>query len=106
MNGERKVKFAAINKATLAEHTIVAAVANKRIRVINYTLIADALVDATWKSNTTALTGPLGFPANGGCSPQGDQKSPQFETAAGEALVLSLTAAVQVSGHLAYVEVS
>lgn len=97
-------KFASIDVATSGDNTIVAAVASKKIRVLAYTLVCAAATTVIWKSATAgAITGDMSFAANGGIaapfSPIG-----HFETTAGEALVLNLSAANAVSGHLVYVE--
>lgn len=100
--------FAKIDTATSGDNTIVAAIPNREIRVINYTTIASGDVAIRWKSGaSTALSGAMALAANGGAAPSGTGQSPSghiglFETAPGEALVLNLSAAVQVSGHLAY----
>lgn len=98
-------KFASIDVATLGDNTIVAVVPGKKIRVLEYSLVCAAATTVTWKSATAgAISGDMSFAANGGIatpfSPLG-----QFETTAGEALVLNLSAANAVSGHLVYVEV-
>lgn len=98
-------KFASIDVATLGDNTIVAAVPSKKIRVLAYALVCGAATTVIWKSATAgAISGDMQFAANGGIaapfSPIG-----HFETTAGEALVLNLSAANAVSGHLVYVEV-
>lgn len=100
--------FAKIDTATSGDNTIVAAVPDRQIRVINYTAIASGDVAVRWKSGSvTALSGAMALTSNGGAAPSGTGQSPAghigvFETARGEALVLNLSAAIQVSGHLAY----
>lgn len=98
-------KFAAISASTSGDNTVVAAVTSKKIRVLNYTLMANGTVNAKWKTGTlTDLTGLLYLVANTGATPAFSPVG-QFETAAGEALTLNLSAAIAVGGHLAYVEV-
>jgi hypothetical protein len=68
-------------------------------------LVANAAVNAKWQSATAGdKSGLLYLAANGGVvapeSPRG-----YFETAAGEALQLNLSAAVAVGGHISYCEV-
>jgi hypothetical protein len=100
------VKFAKIDAASSGNNTLVAAVTGKKIRVLNYVLIAGGTVTATFQSGAggTALTGAMPFVANGGVAPGLDETG-HFETAAGSLLNLSLNGAVQVSGHLKYQEV-
>ncbi len=106
MDDRRVIKFFKIDKNTAAQHEMVQAIANTRIRLLGYAIIADALVDVTWRSAATDKSGPLGAGANGGVSYPGTQDSPALETAAGEALNLNLAGAVQVSGHGTYVEIT
>mgnify|MGYP000951990285 CR=1 FL=1 len=104
--GASRVKFAAINAATAADHTLVAASTGNIIVVLNYVLVAGGTVNATFKDSTpTALSGAIPLVANGGASFPGGPDSPAFKTASGKGLVLTLDAAVQVSGHLAYLVV-
>lgn len=102
MPAVRKPYFAAINVATAADHTIVAAKSGHSIRVKNYTIIAAGAVNVTWKSNTTALSGAMPLIANSGAAPSAGGDGHILDTADGEALKLTLDAAVQVSGHICY----
>ena len=97
------VKFAKINTSSSGA-TLVAAVTGKRIRVLNYAIVADAAVEVNFESDTTDISGPMSLPANGGVSANG-WPAGVFETAAGAALKITLSGAVEVNGHLAYVEV-
>lgn len=100
--------FASIDTATSGDNTVVAAVPGRKIRLINYTVIAAGAVSIRWKSGaSTNLSGAMSLPQNGGAAPSGSGQSPGgfiglLETANGEALVLNLGGAVQVSGHLTY----
>jgi hypothetical protein len=94
--------FASVSTAGSGDTEIVAAVPNKKIRVVNYALVANAAVSAKWKSGSTDKTGAMPFAANGGISCPGSSDSVWFETATGEALNLNLSGAVQVSGHVSY----
>ena len=97
-------KFAKIDVASVGDNTIVSGVTGKKIRVLQYALICAGAVTLTFKSGTTPITGDMAFAANGGIS---TPYSPVglIETAAGEDLVLNLSASTSVSGHLVYVEV-
>lgn len=83
----------------------VAAVANKKILVWGLLLTAPAGHTLTFKSGSTALTGPLATtglllePPSRGNSAGG---YPRFETAAGEAFNIVADSAVQVSGIVYY----
>ena len=103
------MKFAAISASSSGDNTVVAAVTGKKIRVLNYTAIAAGSVSITWKSGaSTSLSGAMPLAANGGAAPSAGAQTPigqipLFETAQGEALVLGLSGAVLVAGHLTYV---
>jgi type 1 fimbria pilin len=100
--------FASIDTTTSGDNTIVTAVPGRKIRLINYTAIATGAVAIRWKSGaSTNLSGAMSLAANGGAAPSGSGQSPAgfiglLETNSGDALVLNLGAAVQVSGHLTY----
>ncbi len=101
-------KFAIINAASSGDNTVVAAVSGKKLRVLQYTFVCAAATDVTWKSGTgtgaVALSGTMSIAANSGLS---TAFSPVglFETAAGSALNLYLSAANQTSGTLVYLEI-
>jgi len=99
----------AISENTSGDKTLVAASAGKKVKVLGATLIAAGDVDVQFRSGTgpgTALTGVMslardgnGFVANP--APVGYH---HFETVAGEALILNLSAAIQAGGWLVYVQ--
>lgn len=97
-------KFAVISASASGDNTVVSAVTGKKIRVLHYSLVCAAAVTLTWKSGTTAISGGMAFGTNNGIS---TPYSPQglFETASGQALVLSLSTDASVGGHLTYIEV-
>lgn len=102
------MKYAIVNASASGSNTIVAAVTNKRIRVLSYVIIAAGAVTVTWQSASNALSGPMALAANGGAAPSAGQATPggligQFETNQGEALNLNLSAAVSVAGHITYI---
>jgi hypothetical protein len=106
----RTVKRKAFGVATNGDNELVAAVANKKIRVL-----------AIWGSALTAIavyftsgnagavlfgdsTNAIGLPANG---PLHLQHNPHgwFETVAGQALDVNLSSGVKFAGGIIYVEV-
>jgi len=99
------VKKAVINVATAADHTIVAAVTGKKIALRALALTVAGDTNLTWKSGSTAISGAMDF--GGTNEPRGIShglgKYP-LETTAGQALVLTNSAAVQVSGYITYTE--
>lgn len=98
------ILFAVINAASSGANTIVGATAGKKIKVLNYSLVADAPVTVKWQSGVTDKSGAMSFGANGGIStPFGSPSSGWLlETDLSGALNLNLGAAVGVRGHLSY----
>ena len=99
-------KFKVIDHAATPDNEIVALVASKKIRVLQYALICAGAVTVRFESSTggTALTGQMQLAANAGIS---SAYSPVglFETVAGENLNMELSGATSCDGHLVYVEV-
>ena len=95
---------AVIDYSTSGDKTVVAAVVGKAIMVLQYELTVGGDVTLTWKSASTKISGGMPYKEGGGISspfiPIGIR-----QTAAGEALVLTISAGVQVGGSLKYVEV-
>lgn len=105
------MKFAKIDVSSSGSNTIVSAVTGKKIRVLAYTIIAAGAVTAKWQSASTDLSGAMSLAANGGAAPSISILAPGnmiglFETAPGEALNLNLGGAVNVAGHMTYIEVA
>lgn len=95
-----------IDTATSGDNELVAAVDGKEIRVISFELISTGTVITQFKSGAaTAISGAYPLVANTGLVNPGNsiEGAHPFETAAGEALVLNLSAAIQVDGDLVYV---
>lgn len=93
--------------ATLsATGSVVALVASKKIRVLRYSLMADAACTVYFRTiaTTTQISGSKYPAANGGA---GGTFSPvgHFETVSGEALGLFIVGAANVSVDVTYVEV-
>jgi hypothetical protein len=100
-------KFAAISASASGNSTAVAAVVGKKIRVLSYRFQAGADVDVKFRDNTAGvdLTGAMSTGTKGGGGGSAFSPVGHFETAAGNALSINLSGAVQVSGHLTYIEV-
>lgn len=102
------LKYAAISASASGNNTIIAASTGQKIVVVSYVVIAAGPVSITWKSGaSSSLSGAMALAANGGAAPSAGPLAPSgvvgmMETASGEALVLNLSAAVAVGGHLAY----
>jgi hypothetical protein len=100
------IKFAVIDTATSGDNTIVAADASLKHKVLSYVLVCDGTVSVRWKSGAaTNLSGAMAFVANTGVAPPGfaPAEGHMMETAAAAALVLNLSAAIGVRGHLSYI---
>lgn len=99
----------AINTSSSGDNTIVAAVAGYGIRVIAFVLTYGGTVNLTWKSSGgTVLGGPYLGVGVGSTPPPviADDLSTQtrghYTTLKGEGLVLNLSAAVAVGGHVVW----
>lgn len=94
---------ASISVAGSGDNTVVASVSAKQIKVVSYTFGVVTAVNTTWKSGAaTTLSGAIPFAANGGIAISSRSNEPLLVTTSGQALVLNLSGAVQVSGHLSY----
>lgn len=100
---ERVIDFV-IDNAAAADFTptgLGAPGVGKFIRVLGFTIVAGGAVNVTFKSGATAKTGALPCAANTGVSPSvgsPDAGARQFDLAENQALVITPSAAVQVSG--------
>lgn len=99
----RKNLSAVISKATVADHTIISAVTGRKINITSFLFTVGGEVDVTLKNGTTALTGAMDFGATS--EPRGIvsnfSESP-IELTPGNAFVITLSHAVQVSGLVCY----
>ena len=99
-------KFAAINCATSGDNTLVAAVTDKKIRVLAICIVLSDATTIRFESGAggTALTGQMEVGANGGFvlpyNPVG-----WFETADSALLNLELSAANNADGFIVYQEI-
>jgi hypothetical protein len=100
-------QFAVIDATGMGANAIVALVANRRIRVLDYLIVAAGAVVATWNSDATPISGDMSLAAQGNAGDGAGAGSlvGVMETAEGEALNLNLNAAVSVQGHLTYIVV-
>lgn len=107
VRGDGITKKAVVNVSASGDNVVVAAVAGKKIVVINILVVAAGTVTLTIKSGVgggaTAKSGPLPLAVNTGLGGVFDPTG-HFETAPGEALNLSLSAAIAVGGWLTYIE--
>lgn len=93
---------AAINYSTSGDKTVIAAVTGQRIVVTGALVVCGVAVTLTFKSGSTAVTGPMAFAAGGGFGRDARPDGYLFRTDPGEALVLNLSADASVGGCLTY----
>ena len=103
--------FAPVSIASMGDNILRPAKPGIRYVLENSNLVAAGAVTATWKSGaSTSLSGAesmiTGVPHTLPSSPDYHGGLPQgwLQTAYGEALVIALGGAVQVSGHIGYRE--
>lgn len=99
----QNIKRAVIDDASSGDNELVAAVAGKKIRVYNIVLVSAGSMTVRFESGAggTALTGQMNVVAGSGFAPGFDPMG-HFETAAGAALNLELSAATSADGWLTY----
>lgn len=96
--------FSPISASSSGPSTVVSAVSGYTINVCSYVFVAGGNVSVRWLSNVTALTGAMPIISNGGVAAPVSSPGlgPLFRTAAGEPLVIELSASVLVAGHMSY----
>lgn len=73
-----------------------------RIHVYNYMINSAGAVTATFKSGSTSISGPISMAVAGNTINPNGEKRPLMVCSANEDLVIELSGAVQVSGHITY----
>jgi hypothetical protein len=102
------MKYAVISATAAGDTIVIAGVAGKKIRVLDYILTSNNNIDIQWKSTGgTALSGVMYVGAHGWISAVGGYQTPAgmfglFEVPADEGLVIDLGASHPVGGHLTY----
>lgn len=87
--------------AGAATQALRAAVTGRQIEVLSYVFVVDAASTVTFKSNTTAITGGMELPANGGVSAVAGEDQGLMITEKGEALNITNSAG-NIAGHITY----
>jgi hypothetical protein len=104
----KTIKRAVISGATSGNNTVIAAVADKKIKVLSLFLVAVTAVTVRFESGAdgTALTGVMSIGATGGfvLPAPADPTNHWFETGVNTLLNMELGGAVQVSGAITYYE--
>ena len=95
------IKFAVIDSATSGNTTLVSADPGGKIRVLAINFIAAGAVNVAFTSAGLPITGPYPLVAQSGAA-LGYSPVGHFQTVENQALVMTLDAAVQVSGSLVY----
>jgi len=99
------VRWAEINATAIGNNTILAGITGQKITVISLDFVVAAAVSISWLSATTTLRNAQAFAANSGLAR--DLARPYYvQTNPGEALIMNLSAAVNVRGAFGYVQVS
>lgn len=99
-------KFAALTASNSGVTTLIPAVAGKKLFIISMSMISNGTVNVKFQSHIlpTDLTGLYYLVANTGFvlpfNPNG-----WFQTIAGEAFDINLSAAIAVGGSITYIEV-
>jgi hypothetical protein len=101
-DGIVQVKRAFATGATIGTHTLVAAVTDKKITVLQYLITTVDGLNLVFKSGATTISGNIA--ATGAMSPYCPHGF--FQTTAGAALGFNIDAAESTSVHILYVEVS
>lgn len=101
----KTIKSAIVDVTTSGDNIIVAAVTGKRIKVCAFSIQSTAVttVSTIFKDGAaTDLTGAYEWKAREGLTSSISPNAFLFATSAGNALILNLSAATQVVGHVTY----
>lgn len=98
------IQYVPISASSSGNNTLVSADPTKKIKVQSYLIVAAGTVNTTFKSGSNNLSGAIPLVANSGvaCPPVKPTDGSYFQTNANEALILNLSDAVAVTGHLSY----
>ena len=97
-------KFAIFNTSSGAT-IVVAAVGGKRIKVLSWGCSANGTTNIKWQSHTAGDISGLRYMTQFKDTGGGTSRTGRFQTAVGESLDINNSAAVAISGEVAYVEV-
>jgi len=89
---------APVDISSIGNNTVIAAVPGKSIYVHQITLALASKTTVTFKSGSTAITGPMSITA----LLESVQATRYFKTVVGEALVIALGDAIQTGGFISY----
>lgn len=98
------ITAASVSFSSSGDNTVIAAVSSKVIKVYKVVLVFAGAANITIKDgSSTALTGVMSMLANGSITLDNDGQ-PWFTTSASNALVMNISAGVQVSGRIYYTQ--
>lgn len=101
INDRVRAKHTFANPSSLGSNEVVAAITNGKIRVLGLAMISTSANTVNFLSASTDISSDWAFGANGGVVLP-FQEYGWFETAKGEALNITLSAAAQVGVTLVY----
>lgn len=93
---------APITFSSSGDQTVVAAVTNSQLCVYGLYFVTGGTTNITFKDGTTAVSGAMGFVANGAgfWALSNNPQLPWFQTSKGKAFVINSSSGVQVSGSV------
>lgn len=92
-----------LNFAASGDNTIIAAVSGSIIRVYQFFMVSNAAVNVIFKHNSTAFNAfAIPFTAQGSNMVLDHTGQPWFTGLPGEAFIINLSGAVQMTGQLFY----
>jgi len=97
-------KTVSVSVAGSGNNTLVTGVAGHLYKVTSYALVANGTVGVKFISGSTDISGVMPLIVNSGVSATGSREDPLLETLPGDNLIINLSAAVAVTGHLSYVD--
>ena len=95
------VRQAPINFNTSGDNVVVLGVIGQIIRVLQFFYVCGAATNITFKSNATALSGPLIFSTNG--AQVQDYMQLPLNCNVGDSFIMNSSNAVQVGGTIWYI---
>ena len=96
------VTQAVINFSASGDNIVVAGVAGKLIRVLQYFFVLGGPTNLTFKSSQTALSGPLDYPS-AGSDVQDFIQLPLCTLNPGDPFIMNSSSAVQVGGTIWFI---
>jgi hypothetical protein len=93
---------APINFSASGDNIIIPGVAGKRIKVLQFFFVLAATTNLTYKSGSTALSGPLDFGSN--AAQVQDFIQLPYTCNVGDPFIINSSSAVQVGGTVWYVQ--